>query len=141
MIGNQSIGYWQERFSRSSCQVINSQPLNDIHVTCFFTSVFVDLFKSCFDNSEKSFKKVRFNSEVTIILIPTREEFEKAGLLEDLWVQSSEYPVMKLQAVIEVIRFQEFGIKKEFWWQSKNFIQFRESLAKIQVVEKSVLCA
>lgn len=141
MIGNQNVGYWQERFSRSSGQVINSQPLNDIKVPCFFGSVLIDLFNTCLNGCEDSLKKVRFKSEVTVVLIPTREEFEEAGLFTELWVQPSEYPVMKLQAIVEVIRFKEFGIKKEFWWQSKNFVQFRENLAKIQVVEKSVLCA
>ena len=50
-------------------------------------------------------KSVRFFSRVSVILIPTREEFVNAGLAPTLWHQSDEYDLFKKHAVADVINY------------------------------------
>jgi len=47
-------------------------------------------------------KRVRFESLVSVILIPTRLEFEVAGLRGDLWWGVADYNIFKSTAALEL---------------------------------------
>ena len=50
-------------------------------------------------------KSVRFFSEVKVMLVPNKQEYEAAGLADALWCQPYEYAKFKQDAATEVRRF------------------------------------
>ena len=52
-------------------------------------------------------KKVRFQTSVRVILIPSRPEYIAAGLLPVLWWEKSDFPLFKTAAVSEVISLMQ----------------------------------
>ena len=52
-------------------------------------------------------RKVRFQTSVRVILIPSRPEYIAAGLLPVLWWEKSDFPLFKTAAVSEVISIMQ----------------------------------
>ena len=52
-------------------------------------------------------RKVRFQTSVRVILIPSRPEYIAAGLLPVLWWEKSDFPLFKTAAVSEVISLMQ----------------------------------
>lgn len=52
-------------------------------------------------------RKVRFQTSVRVILIPSRPEYIAAGLLPVLWWDKSDFPLFKTAAVSEVISLMQ----------------------------------
>jgi len=56
-------------------------------------------------------KKVHFYKEVSVILIPQRSEFLRAGLADELWWNSSDYHSFKTIAIKEIFEYmKEYGV-------------------------------
>lgn len=52
-------------------------------------------------------RRVRFQTSVRVILIPSRPEYIAAGLLPVLWWEKSDFPLFKTAAVSEVISLMQ----------------------------------
>lgn len=57
------------------------------------------------DIATSSRKKVDFYPSVAVILIPTKEEFVKAGVAEDMWWSKEDQALFKFDAMKEVSDF------------------------------------
>eukprot|EP01035_Chromulina_nebulosa_P041516 gene41516-56163_t len=80
-----------------------SQPNNIMMCKAWATTGDLN-YISTSDNYERS-RRVKFNSAVHVILIPTVEEYRSAGLDEQMWWSDIDYKKFKESAVEELRRF------------------------------------
>ena len=63
------------------------------------------MIPSLSDNQDKPKQKVRFDNDVKVVLIPTREEYEEAQLTNLLWWSEDQYKQFKKSALAELKLF------------------------------------
>jgi hypothetical protein len=87
-------------------------------------------------------KRVKFNSIVNAVLIPSSNDYKLFHLTKDLWWEKQDYINFRISANKKRVKFNSivnavlipssndyklFHLTKDLWWEKEDYINFRIS--------------